>query len=67
MSLKRLNVVKQTGYLFFGNPPLPIIITFSLGPKRCAYYEKSTYCECAYYEWAQYIKSNNKMASIRRN
>ena len=48
MSLKRLNVDKNTGYLFFRNPPLPQISTFLLGQKRCAYYGKS-----AYYEWAQ--------------
>ena len=52
MSLKRLNVAKNTGYLFFRNPPLPQISTFSLG---CAYYGKSAYYECAYYEWAQYF------------
>ena len=45
----RLNVDK-TGYLFFRNPPLPKISTFSLGQKGCAYYGK-----CAYYEWGQYI------------
>ena len=33
MSLKRLNVEKNTGYLFFRNPPLPQISTFSLGQK----------------------------------
>ena len=50
MSFKQLNVEKNTGYLFFRNPPLPQISTFSLGQKGCAYYEKS-----AYNEWAQYI------------
>ena len=33
MSLKRLNVEKITGYLFFRNSPLPQISTFSLGQK----------------------------------
>ena len=55
MSLKRLNVEKNTGCLFFENPPLPQISTFSLEQKRCAYYWKSAYHECAYYEWAQYL------------
>ena len=54
MSLKRLNFEKNTGYLFFRNPPLLQISTFSLGQKGCAYYEKSAYYECAYYESAQY-------------
>ena len=36
------------------NPPLSQISTFSLGQKGCAYYEKSAYYECAYYEWTQY-------------
>ena len=54
MSLKRLNVEKNTGYLFFRNPPLPQISTFSLGQKGCAYYEESAYLGCAYYEDAQY-------------
>ena len=53
MSLKRLNVEKNTGYLFIRNPLLPQISTFSLGQKRCAYYGKSAYQEYAYYEWAQ--------------
>ena len=56
MSLKRLNVEKNTGYLFFRNPPLPQISTFSLGQKGCAYYEESAYLGCAYYEDAQYLK-----------
>ena len=50
MSLKRLNIEKNPGYLFFRNPPLLQISTFSLGQKVCAYYEKSAYNECAYYE-----------------
>ena len=33
MSLKRLNVEKIIGYLFFRNSPLPQISTFSLGQK----------------------------------
>ena len=56
MSLKRLNVEKNTGYLFFRNPPLTKISTFSLGQKRCAYCGKSAYYECAYFEWAQCMK-----------
>ena len=56
MSLKRLNVEKNTGYLFFRNPPLPQISTFSLGQKGCAYYEESAYLGCAYYEDVQYSK-----------
>ena len=56
MSLKRLNVEKNTGYLFFRNPPFPQISTFSLGQKGCAYYEESAYLGCAYYESAQYMK-----------
>ena len=55
MSLKRLNVEKNTGFLFFRNPPLPQISTFSLGQKGCAYYEESAYLGCAYYEDAQYF------------
>ena len=47
MSLKRLNVEKNTDYLFFRNPSLPQISTFSLRQNGCAYYRKS-----AYYEWA---------------
>ena len=74
MSLKRLNFVKNTRYLFFRNPPLLQISTFSLGQKGCAYYEKSAYYECAYYERAQYnpykdsksIKSNNFIHYTRR-
>ena len=31
-----------------------IISTFSWGKKRCAYYRKSAFYECAYYKWAQY-------------
>ena len=54
MSLKRLNVEKNTGYLFSRNPPLPQISTFSSEQKRCAYYEESAYMGCAYYESAQY-------------
>ena len=46
--VKRLNVDKNTGYLFFGNPPLPQISTFSLGQEVCSYNEKSAYYECAY-------------------
>ena len=55
MSLKRLNVEKNTGYLFFRNPPLLQISTFSLGQKGCAYYEKSAYYECAYNERAHNV------------
>ena len=33
MSLERLNVEKNTGYLFFQNPPLPEISTFLVGQK----------------------------------
>ena len=51
--VKRLNVEKNTGYLFLQNPPLPQISTFSVGQKGCAYYQKSAYYECAHYEWAQ--------------
>ena len=50
--VKRLNVQKNTGYLFFQNPPVLKISTFSLGQKGCAYYD------CAYYERAQYHKSH---------
>ena len=56
MSLKRLNLEKNTGYLFFRNPPLPQISTFSLGQKGCAYCEKSAYYECAFYKRAQYFE-----------
>ena len=52
MSLKRLNTEKNTGYLFFRNPPLSQISTFSLGQKECAYYGKS-----ADYEWYTVISS----------
>ena len=54
MSLKRFKVEKNTSYLFFRNPPLTQISTFSLGQKGCAYYEESAYLGCAYYEDAQY-------------
>ena len=49
MRLKRLNVEKNTGYLFYKNPPLPQISAFSLGQKGCAYYGKSAYYECVEY------------------
>ena len=55
MSLKRLNLEKNTGYLFFRNPPLPQISTFSFGQKGCASYEKCAYYGCVYYEWGQYM------------
>ena len=42
----------QKGYLFFRNPTLLQISTFSLGQKGSGYYEKSAYYECAYYERA---------------
>ena len=54
MSLKRLNVEKNTGYLFFRNPLLKIS-TFSLGQKGCAYYGESAYYEYAYCKWVQYV------------
>ena len=57
MSLKRLNVEKYTGHLFFRNPPLPKISTFLLGQTGCAYFGKSAYYGCAYYEWGQYMFS----------
>ena len=47
----------NTGCLFFRNPPLPQISTFSSGQKGCAYYEESAYLGCAYYESAQYSHS----------
>ena len=50
MSLKRVPVEKNKGYLFFQNPPLLQISTFSLEQKGCAYYEKGAYYESAYYE-----------------
>ena len=43
MCLKRLNNEKNTGYLFFRNPLLLQISTFSLGQKRCANYEWANY------------------------
>ena len=49
MTLKRLNVEKNTDFLFFRNPPLPIISTLTLGQKGCAYYGN-----CAYYELEKY-------------
>ena len=55
MSLKRLKVEKNAGFLFFRNPVLPQISTFSLGQKGRAYYGKSAQYQCAYYEQAQYI------------
>ena len=42
MSLTRLNVEKNTGYLFFRNPLLKIS-TIALGLKECAYYGKCAY------------------------
>ena len=50
---------KYTAYLFFRNPFLPQISTFSSGQKGCAYYEKS-----AYYEWAQYLFVTNQEKGI---
>ena len=47
MGLDRLNVEKNICYLFFRNPTLSEISTFSLGQKGCAYYEKSAYNECS--------------------
>ena len=58
MSLKRVPVEKNKGYLFFQNPPLLQISTFSLEQKGCADYEKSAYYESAYCERAQYIFLN---------
>ena len=55
MSLNRLSVEKNTGYLFFRNPPLPKISTFSSRQKGCAYFWKCANCECANYELRQYI------------
>ena len=49
----------NTGCLFFRNPPVPQISTFSSGQKGCAYYEKS-----AYYEWAQYLFVTNQEKGI---
>ena len=46
-------IFKLKDYLFFQNPPLLQISTFSSGQKECAYYEKSAYNECALYERAQ--------------
>ena len=57
MSLQRLNAEKNTGYLFFRNPPLSQISTFLLGEKGRAYYGKS-----AYYEWAQLLIVIHKSA-----
>ena len=48
--IQSLNVEKNTGYLFFRNPPLPKVSAFSLGQKGCAYFGKCAYFECAYYE-----------------
>ena len=53
MSLKRLDVGRNTGYLFFRNPPLLQISTCSLGQEGCAYHENSAYYESAYCERAQ--------------
>ena len=40
--------------LFFRNSPLPKIVTLSLGPKKCDFFEKCDYFECDYYECEQY-------------
>ena len=48
-------MLKNTGYLFFRNPALPQISTFSLGGEECAYYGKSDYSECAYYNLLTYL------------
>ena len=54
MSLKRLNVEKNTVYIYpifiFPKSTFSKISTFSLRQKECAYYGKSAYYECAYYE-----------------
>ena len=52
----KLKRKQNTGDLFFRNPPIPQISTFSLGQKGCAYYGKSAYFECAYYELVQYTE-----------
>ena len=49
---------KNTGFLFFRNPPLPKISTFQLGQKRCAHYGKCAYYGCAYYEWGDYFNKS---------
>ena len=61
----RGSILKNTADLFFRNPPLPQISTFSSGQKGCAYHERSAYNECAYYEcvyyeWAQYLFVTNQ-------
>ena len=40
--------------LFFRISPLPKIVTLSLGPKKCDFFEKCDYFECDYYECEQY-------------
>ena len=55
MSLKRLNVEKNTAHLFFPKSSFPQIRTFSLGQKGCAYYGESAYYEYAYCKWVQYV------------
>ena len=41
---------KNSCYLFFLNPSRTAIVTFSLGQKRCDYWDK-----CDYYELGQYL------------
>ena len=48
---------KNVDYLFFRNPPLPKIVTPSLGQKSFDYFGKCDYFGCCYHGWGQYIKS----------
>ena len=49
------SVFKENQCIFFRNPPVAKIVTFSLRQKRCHYFEKCHYFGCHYFEWAQYI------------
>ena len=54
----RILGIENTGYLFFRNPPLHKITTFSLGQKGCASYG------CAYYKWGQYYKNFGEIGTL---
>ena len=51
---KKVLILGGGRFLIFRTPARSQISTFSLGQKGCAYYGKSAFYDCAYYEWAQY-------------
>ena len=55
------SVFKENQCIFFRNPPVAKIVTFSLRQKGCHYFEKCHYFGCHYFEWAQYLKICQKV------